>query len=84
MAVVGTVGDVGDQVSRIAVYVAYMLSVLVVLAGLAWGLGGYLLEGDTSFPAEALSYGLVTLAMTWLGVFVVFVIAKAFRVGAQL
>ena len=64
-------------------YLAYLLSALVVLAGLAWSLGGYLL-GDSSFSAEPLSYGLIALAMTWLGVFVVFVIAKAFRVGAQL
>jgi hypothetical protein len=75
-------GTVGDQASRIAVYLAYLLSGLVFLGALAWSVGGYLLGDD--FSSGPLSYGLAALAMTWLGVFVVFVIAKAFRVGGQL
>jgi hypothetical protein len=77
----------GDQASRIAVYLAFLLSALVVLSGVAWSVGGSLLGEETSssdlFAGIPLSYGVAVLAMSWLGVFVVFVMAKAFRVGAR-
>ena len=77
--------NAGEQASRIAVYVATRLSALILLTGVAWSVGGYFLAEDPSAGlADAISYGVVVLAATWLGVFVVFVAVKAFRVVGAL
>lgn len=79
------VGTRGEQVSRIAVYVATRLSALILLSGVAWSVGGYFLAEDPSAGlADAISYGVIALAATWLGLFVVFVAVKAFRVVGAL
>jgi apolipoprotein N-acyltransferase len=79
------VGTRGEQASRIAVYVATRLSALILLLGVAWSVGGYFLAEDPSAGlADAISYGVIVLAATWLGVFVVFVAVKAFRVVGAL
>ena len=70
---------------RIALYVATRLSALILLTGVAWSVGGYFLAEDPSAGlADAISYGVIALAATWLGVFVVFVAVKAFRVVGAL
>ncbi len=79
------VGTAGEQASRIAVYLATRLSLLILLTGVAWSVGGYFLAEDPSAGlADAISYGVIALAATWLGVFVVFVAVKAFRVVGAL
>jgi apolipoprotein N-acyltransferase len=79
------VGSAGEQASRIAVYMATRLSALILLTGVAWSVGGYFLAEDPSAGlADAISYGVVVLATTWLAVFVVFVAVKAFRVVGAL
>jgi hypothetical protein len=79
------VGTAGEQASRIAVYVATRLSALILLMGVAWSVGGYFLaENPSAGLADAISYGVIALAATWLGVFVVFVAVKAFRVVGAL
>ena len=66
-------------------YVATRLSALILLSGVVWSVGGYFLAEDPSAGlSDALSYGVIALAMTWLAVFVVFVAVKAFRVVGEL